>query len=79
MTAPTGVTLTVDSTDEVRRALIGMRKRAGLNQRDLAALLHCSQKHVSGLESGHVKLTCDWLFAYARAVGVRAEVVLRSA
>lgn len=46
------------------------RERRGLTQKQLASTVGCSQKHLSRLESGHVRPYLDTVQRLAETLGV---------
>lgn len=60
------------------RKLAKMRTMAGLNQTQMAALLHCSQPRISYLEtSGNDKILIKDIRAYSQATGINVDIKIR--
>lgn len=57
---------------EVRKA----RKRAGLSQRDLAAIIGTDKQYISSIENGRQSLSFQRLALIANAMGCNAKIRL---
>lgn len=60
--------------DEIGGLFIGLRKRAGLNQRQAAKLAESTQSRVSDLENGKADVLILTLHRWARAYGYDTEI-----
>jgi transcriptional regulator with XRE-family HTH domain len=60
----------------LRKKLIGLRKKAGLTQEELAKRLHTQKSNISRLENVHSKISpkLSTIEEYARAVGFKLEL-----
>jgi len=60
----------------LRKKLIGLRKKAGLTQEELAKKLHTQKSNISRLENVHSKISpkLSTIEEYAKAVGFELEL-----
>ena len=60
----------------LRKKLIGLRKKAGLTQEELAKRLHTQKSNISRLENVHSKISpkLSTIEAYARAAGFELKL-----
>jgi len=60
----------------LRKKLIGLRKKAGLTQEELAKRLHTQKSNISRLESVNSKISpkISTIEEYAKAVGFKLEI-----
>ena len=59
------------------KKLISERQRAGLTQTDLAEKLRCHQSLIARIESGERRIDVVELIVLTRAIGCRAEEILK--
>ncbi len=60
----------------LRKKLIGLRKKAGLTQEELAKILHTQKSNISRLENVHSKISpkLSTIEEYAKAVGFKLKL-----
>jgi transcriptional regulator with XRE-family HTH domain len=60
----------------LRKKLIGLRKKAGLTQEELAKRLHTQKSNISRLENVHSKISpkLSTIEEYAKAVGFKVKL-----
>ena len=60
----------------IRKKLIGLRKKAGLTQEELAKRLHTKKSNISRLENVHSNISpkLSTIEEYAKAVGYKLEL-----
>ena len=61
---------------EIGRNIRFYRKRRGLTQKQLAALVHVSAEHICHIENAHTKLSLATTVAIANALGVDCNTLL---
>lgn len=59
------------------RELAEKRERAGITQKDVAALMHTSQSAVARIERGEIDAKLSTVERYASAIGHRIEWLLK--
>jgi len=66
----------LSATYHLRKKLIGLRKKAGLTQEELAKRLHTQKSNISCLESVNSKTSpkLSTIEEYAKAVGFKLEL-----